>query len=308
MYPASKRTNEEPKKSEIFEQMHESQNWFTINHHGWHLPATLEKHDWCGLWAYRGCLNVQGHINTDCDSKAFIKTYQRSCYRADCEICYKKWLARESNKATRRIEKYEKQSKKHCKHIVLSVPKWLYGKDKKELSKVARSILKAVNCEGVAMIFHPFRYRKDIKQWYYSPHFHCIGFGWIENVVETYQKEGWIIKNKGQRESTFATFYYILSHAGIKKRNHALVWCGSISYVKLKLDESDIETRKCPYCNEELNEVYFVGKFGHKPPDIDCEVFDDCDNWATVKSCEFEESNFSYHAIGAINEIIEQIA
>ncbi len=37
MYPASER-------SILFEQMHCSQNWFTISHDGWHLPATFEKH------------------------------------------------------------------------------------------------------------------------------------------------------------------------------------------------------------------------------------------------------------------------
>ena len=301
MYPASQRTT-------IYDEMHDSQNWFKISHDGWHLPATFDKHDWCGLWAYRGCLNVPGHAGTECSSKAFIKTYARSCYRADCELCWKKWLARESNKATRRIEKAEKQSKKHVKHIILSVPRWLYGKSKKEQSKIARNILKAVNCEGVAMIYHPFRYNRDTKIWYYSPHFHCLGFGWIENVVETYNKEGWIVKNKGTRESTFSTFYYILSHAGIKKRNHALVWSGSLSYGKLKLVKDEKDVKKCPYCNEKLNEVYFIGEFGHKPPDLDCELYDDSDNWALMYPCEYEEPSYHYDAIGSINEIISQIA
>ena len=300
-YPASQRTT-------IYDEMHDSQNWFKISHDGWHLPATFDKHDWCGLWAYRGCLNVPGHAGTECSSKAFIKTYARSCYRADCELCWKKWLARESNKATRRIEKAEKQSKKHVKHIILSVPRWLYGKSKKEQSKIARNILKAVNCEGVAMIYHPFRYNRDTKIWYYSPHFHCLGFGWIENVVETYNKEGWIVKNKGTRESTFSTFYYILSHAGIKKRNHALVWCGTISYVKLKMPKIEKEAKKCPFCNEELHELYFIGDYTKKPPDLDCEVFDDCDNWALVNQCEYEEATFQYNEIGFTNEIISQIA
>jgi len=300
-YPASKR-------SIIFENMHGSQNWFTIEKDGWHLPATKEKHDWCGEWSYRGCLNVNGHIGTECQNKAFIKTYQRSCYRADCETCWKKWLARESNKATQRIEKYQDQSKKHVKHIILSVPKWLYGKDKKELSKIARSILKKVNCEGSAMIYHPFRYNKDYRQWYFSPHFHCMGFGWINAVAETYNKDGWIVKNKGQRESIFATFYYILSHAGIKKRNHSLVWVGEVSYVKLKIEKEEKELEKCPYCDNELHEVYFVGEFGHKPPDLDCEVFDDLENWSIIKNCEYTESTYDFHNVSFINEIISQIA
>jgi len=104
-YPASKR-------SEIFDQIHESSNWYTIEHDGWHLPATKEAHDWCGKWYTKGCLNVKAHERTNAEGKGFVKTFQRSCYRAVCEVCYKKWMARESNKATRRIEKYEKQSGK----------------------------------------------------------------------------------------------------------------------------------------------------------------------------------------------------
>ena len=100
-YPASKR-------SEIFDQMYESSNWYTIEHDGWHLPATKEAHDWCGKWSTRGCLNVEAHKGTECEGKAYVKTFQRSCYRPDCEVCEPKWRARESNKATKRIEKDEK--------------------------------------------------------------------------------------------------------------------------------------------------------------------------------------------------------
>ncbi len=126
-YPASKR-------SEIFDQMQESSNWYTIEQDGWHLPATKESHDWCGNWSTIGCLNVIAHKGTLAEGKGFVKTFQRSCYRADCVICFKKWLARESNKATRRIEKYEKLSGTKAKHIIISVPSWLYYKSKKELA------------------------------------------------------------------------------------------------------------------------------------------------------------------------------
>ena len=104
-YPASTRSEN---RTEIFDQMHESQNWHQVSHDGWHLPATEPEHDWCGSWSYRGCLNVQGHRNTIAEGKGFLKTFEKSCFRACCQVCYKKWLGRESNKSTRRIEKYEK--------------------------------------------------------------------------------------------------------------------------------------------------------------------------------------------------------
>ena len=200
-YPASKR-------SEIFEQMHESTNWFWIEHEEWHLPGTKEAHDWCGKWLTKGCLNVQAHKGTKCEGKGYVKTFQRLCYRADCEVCYKKWIAREANKATRRIEKYEDQSGKHAKHIIVSPPGWLYYKSKKELAKQSYQILKDIGCIGGTSIFHPFRYEKDLKQWYFSPHFHVIGFGWIENVVENYQKK-WLGCQK-QRCEGFYVCYFLL--------------------------------------------------------------------------------------------------
>ena len=307
-YPAFKRTEN---RSEIFEQMHGSTNWFTIEHDGWKLPATEEKHDWCGLWSYRGCLNVQGHKDTECHGKGFLKTYQRSCYRASCELCWKKWLARESNKATKIIEHFEKKSKKNVKHIIISVPKWEYGKDKKELAKSARRILNEVGCLGGSMIYHPFRYDKEIKTWYYSPHFHILGFGWIESVTEAYQKHGWIIKNKGSRDSTFATIYYMLSHAGIKKRNHSLVWFGDLSYSKL--DRQEIEglsdkDQKCPYCDNDLQELVLIGDYSHKPPDLECKLFIDVDDFAIVKSCEFVEPEYKYADTNVLDSIIDSIA
>ena len=49
----------------------------------------------------------------------------------------------------------------------------------------------------------------------------------------------------------------MLSHAGIKKRNHALVWFGDLSYSKLSRDEIEgfnNNDEKCPYCDNELQE------------------------------------------------------
>ena len=274
-YPASKR-------SEIFDQMHDG-NWYTIEQDGWHLPATKESHDWCGEWCAKGCLNVKAHIGTECEGKGYVKTFQRSCYRADCVVCEPKWRARESNKATRRIEKYEEKSGKHAKHIIVSPPQWLHRKSKKELSKSCYKILKDVGCIGGTVIFHPFRYDKRFKGWSYSPHFHIIGFGWIEFVTENYQKNGWIVKNMGFRDSTFSTFYYQLSHAGIKNHNHTLIWFGDLSYSKLKIEKEDVDNNICPYCHAKLREVESYGLFYCKPPDVEIELLVDLIGWRYVE-------------------------
>jgi len=281
-YPASKR-------SEIFEQMHESQNWLSIDHDGWHLPATIEPKDDCGKWLTKGCLNVQAHKNSEWPGKIFIKTFQKSCYRASCEKCFRKWMARESNKATRRIETYQKKSNKPAKHIIISVPSWKHFMPIKEMRKEAYKILKSVNAIGGSLIFHPFRYHRDNRTWYYSPHFHCIGFGWITNTEQIYKKDGWIVKNKGVRDSVFATFYYQLSHAGVKHGYHTLTWFGDLSYSKLKVEDGpDLDV--CPLCKAKLRLVFYYGLCGWEPPpEVEGEFFIEAEGWRIVEINPFHK-------------------
>jgi len=90
-------------------------------------------------------------------------------------------------------------------------------------------------------------------------------------------------KNKGFRDSTFATFYYLLSHAGIKRHNHALVWFGDLSYSKLKVEKEDIERNICPYCHDKLREVEPYGVFYCRPPDTEVELLVDLIGWRYVE-------------------------
>ena len=223
----------------------------SIDIDGWHLPGQKEKRDFCGLWSFMGCLNIEKHSN----GKMFLKPFEKSCFRADCIKCCFKWLGREASKSSKRMEKYEKQSKKTLKHIIVSVPSFDYYKEKKTLSKKVRKILKEVKADSGLIIFHPFRLDKKIDMWYYSPHFHVLGFGWVEGVAEAYNKHGYVIKNLGKRESVFGTIYYQLSHAGIKSHNHVLSYFGECSYSKLKVDQEDEDLKKCPYCKDRLQEL-----------------------------------------------------
>jgi len=285
-YPASKR-------SEIFEEMHESQNWLIVEQDGWHLPAVDEPKEDCGKWLTKGCLNVLAHAKSEFPGKVFIKTFQKSCYRAACEKCFRKWMARESNKATRRIEKFERLSKEPSKHIVVSVPAWKHYEPVKDLRKQAYKVLKKVNCKGGTLIYHPFRFDKEAKRWYFSPHFHVIGFGWISNVKEIYNEGGWIVKNKGVRDSIFATFYYQLSHAGIKHGYHTLTWFGDLSYSKLKVEEEP-NPDVCPCCNAKLRLVFHYGLFGYvPPPEIEVEEWTEPEGWHIVESTPYYNAPIS---------------
>ena len=88
--------------------------------------------------------------------------------------------------------------------------------DASELIKKIYKILKEVKGDSGLVIFHPFRLNKKTDLWYYSPHFHIIGFGWIENTVEAYSKYGYIIKNLGKRKSLFEFTKLILASSKIE--------------------------------------------------------------------------------------------
>ena len=48
-------------------------NWEIVNHEGWALPATKEKHDWCGLWQTFGCLNSKEHQRLGKGNMIYVK-------------------------------------------------------------------------------------------------------------------------------------------------------------------------------------------------------------------------------------------
>jgi hypothetical protein len=103
--------------------------------------------------------------------------------------------------------------------------------------------------------------------------------------VETYHKYGYIIKNLGKRETLFGTIYYQLSHCGIKKHNHSLVYFGDCSYSKLIIEEEEQESKKCPYCKDYLQELECNTNYNLKP---DPNIMED---WYMAKSYEWFAKN-----------------
>jgi len=278
--PASK-----PSDPDYFEEHQFLTNWYTIQHDGWKLPATEEEHYWCSIWQTKGCLNEKEHSRLGYKNKIFVRQYQLSCFRAVCRICYKKWIGRQANRSTRRIEKFEKQTGQRAKHIVLSVPKWQHNLSYKQLRDKANLIQKEIGCLGGARVFHPFRFSKLRREFYYSPHFHIVGIGHIRvaAIAAVARKHGWFIKDIGIRESVFQTFYYLLSHCGIKKGFHALTWFGAASYSKLIL-EKEPDSTVCPLCGRKLVSIYHDGVDPPVPPDEYFEDFVDSADWFEVMS------------------------
>ena len=203
MYPALMRSNQYTTTNEdlLTRIKNKSQNWYEAEHQGYTLPSTKDPHSWCGSWSWLGCLNAESHVRTDAENKAFIKTFQRHCFRASCEECAKNWMSRESNKSASRIGIYEQKTGESAKHIIVSPPHYLKNKPVSELRKQAYKVLKNVNAKGGCLVVHPFRKYEQTNfsynskwVWYPSIHFHIVGFGWIDNVVENYKKNGWVVK------------------------------------------------------------------------------------------------------------------
>jgi len=112
---------------------------------------------------------------------------------------------------------------------------------------------------GGSCIFHPFREDELTKRWYFSPHFHMIGYGWIEGTKEGYEEHGWIVKNAGLRKTVSGTAMYQLSHAGVHDKYHTVTWFGSLSYNKLHVEPKRLEEELCPICGSKLHELWYFG-------------------------------------------------
>ena len=107
----------------------------------------------------------------------YVKQFQRSCYRAKSKTCYLKWIARQSNSATRRIETFSKNTKQKPIYLIFSVPLLQINLPVKVLRQRLSHILKLGKIQGGAVIFHPFGFDKTKNKCYPKPHFHFVGFG-----------------------------------------------------------------------------------------------------------------------------------
>jgi len=122
MRPAFKRTNSVlTLVADFLDKYQFLTNWETIEFQGWYLPCTAEPHYWCGEWKRLVCDNVQEHIRLGKGNRVYLKQFQQSCYRSVCKVCYFRWIVRQANNATRRIEQYSHKFRKPI-HLILCIP------------------------------------------------------------------------------------------------------------------------------------------------------------------------------------------
>jgi len=214
--------------------------------------------------------------------KVYFKPTFYSCDKPSCPKCYRYgWSVREARSIEGRLAEASKRFGQ-VEHISCSVPHKDYGLSFEAMRKKAVEVLRARGVVGGALIFHAFRYDLH-KYWYFSPHFHVLGFvlggygrcrncerkwnclagcgGFDDRNYQNFLKDGWHLKILGERESVYHTAWYQLHHSSIKKgvrRFRVVSWFGVASYRKLKVT---VEYRKsiCPICLHDLVEHLYFG-------------------------------------------------
>ena len=259
----------------------------------WGLPGHGSSNSGCGTFFYKGCLEVGKHAQARVDGigvvgKGFVKLKRVSCGRPECPVCYESWASREAHRIDYRISQFKTKMKKI--HVTVSPSRRDWGLSVSSMRKKAYVLSRKVGFLGGSCIFHPFRQDAESKEWYFSPHFHLIGFGWVKGTGENYRSSGWVVKNIGVRESVQATAFYQLTHCGVyygKGRKHSVTWFGRLSYNKLKVIPEKPKKEICPLCGGELHEVIWVGVGKCPLSDEQTEGFFDSGGWVYKMSPEF---------------------
>ena len=228
----------------------------------WALPGHGEAYADCGSWRTKGCLNVEEHgqegILENMVGLVFIRRYRRTCMRAECPTCYESWAGKEAGKIERRLRFAPKKSRPI--HLVVSPSvEDVCRLSFVELRHKAYVVSKKSGFLGGSCIFHAFRERDSTKKWYFSPHFHMIGYGWIVRTKEGYERHGWVVKNAGLRKTVSGTALYQLSHAGVHGSHHTITWFGNLAYNKMRAPPLEEVEERCPICGQRLRPLWYFG-------------------------------------------------
>ena len=232
-----------------------------------HLVGSGKKYSNCGQIFAVGCLNVEEHEGMNLDGidmtgKAVIKYIKNSCHRPLCPECWSVWANRECDNSMKRLDAFVLKNhggkRLNPIHVIVSVPHEDYGLSLPEMRKKVYKSLKRVGLIGGMLIYHSKRKMKA-SSWYFSPHFHVVGYGWIRDTRRNYLFSGYLVKNVGVRKSVRGTIYYQLSHAGISDKFHTVTWFGHLAYNKLRVPKIEEEPQVCPLCNKRLRRLLWIG-------------------------------------------------
>lgn len=276
---------------------------FVISHTGFSLVSHGEvTSSTCGKWMRSfGCLHVEDHgVSFDSRGglvdhvgKVYVRPVRMSCNKPSCPVCFNRWRMREAKRVEGRLLEASKRFGL-VEHIVVSPPVSELKCSFSDLRRRAENIAHSRGVIGGSMIYHENRWSRLSRAWYYSPHFHSLGFvgggygcrkckkfsvrsmdvcrgccGFEGLTRRLNVKDGWIVKVLDKRNKLFGsdkpnvygTAKYELGHASYRvgaKRCNVVSWWGVVGYRKMKYVPVK-EHCLCPDCRRELVELDYVG-------------------------------------------------
>ncbi|GAI19814.1 unnamed protein product [marine sediment metagenome] len=184
--------------------------------------------------------------------------------------------------------------------ISLPVDAWdMFFNDYPKARRVAYKLLKKAGFKGGLLIPHPWRQKcydcggdiiakwavsLDTKEfyvkstccvdcgskefiWIKGPHFHVVGYGWVEYTEEIEKATGYVIKNIGLINNVGGTVWYQLTHCGIKPGRQAITYFGLCAYNKYKSPPAPkADAVICPVCGAFMVRCWPGISCGKPPP------------------------------------------
>jgi len=187
------------------------------------------------------------------DHDHYAKAKKHCCYQLSCPRCWNDTALRRARAAEIKILSHKYLSIKRERTIEqktvdrkdLTLSHWVLSfhvdsgavnmartvRGFNKLRDIAKSLLVEAGMKGGAMVFHPWRWNSKTKQWDIGPHFHIIGYGWLntKSFQQKFSPSINLIKVHEHEEirSTFLTVAYLLTHTGIAripKRDEDIDW------------------------------------------------------------------------------------
>jgi len=189
----------------------------------WSLPgADTSDRNGCGFRTSSvvSCVNDRSH---------YLKAVRLHCWTLTCPDCFNDTCMKRGAQAEKRILAYadlvQRQGGRapRLSHWVVSPPQEWAVKcmiDPERMPTLKRwleSLLIAHGMLGGYAVFHPWRL-SDSHEWVVGPHFHIIGYGWLDNRAIVHRYPGTVVKqvHPGERiRSVRQTVAYLLTHTGI---------------------------------------------------------------------------------------------